>query len=85
MARFARPISVAPGPVHRRSSLVGGALPSERCLLISVADRAGGRYAEVLLLLALCPYVLYYALGGAMLSRSVMGGDKAGLSGPNDA
>ena len=28
----------------------------------------------------LCPYVLYYTLGGAILSRSVMGGDKAGLS-----
>lgn len=35
--------------------------------------------------LALCPYVLYYALGGAIFSSSAMGGDKAGLSGPNDA
>lgn len=39
----------------------------------------------MLLPLALCPYVLYYALGGAILSSSVMGGNKAGLSGPNDA
>lgn len=49
------------------------------------ADKAVVRYAEVLLPLNLCPYVLYYALGGAILSSSVMGGDKAGLSSPNDA
>lgn len=53
--------------------------------LRSFADKAGVWYAEVLLPLALCPYVLNYALGGAMLSSSVMGGDKAGLSSPNDA
>lgn len=49
------------------------------------ADKAGVWYAEVLQPLALCPYVLYYALGGAILGSKVMGGDKAGLSGPNDA
>ena len=54
---------------------------SPRCF----ADKAEVRYAEVRLPLALCPYVLYYALGGAMLSSSVVGGDKTLLSGPNDA
>lgn len=34
------------------------------------ADKARLWYAEVLLPLALCSYVLYYALGGAMLSSS---------------
>lgn len=54
---------------------------SPRCF----ADKAGVWYVEVLLPLGLCPYVLYYALGGAMLSSSVLGGNKAGLFGPNDA
>lgn len=49
------------------------------------ADRAGVWYAEELLPLALCSYVLYYALGGAMLSSSELGGDGVGLSDPNDA
>lgn len=53
--------------------------------LTSFADKAGVWYAEVLLPLALCPYVLSYALGGAILGSSLMEGDKAGLSSPNDA
>lgn len=48
-------------------------------LLRTFADKAGIWYAEVLLPLALYPYGLYYAIGGAILSSSVMGGDIAGL------
>lgn len=44
------------------------------------ADKASVWYAEVLLPLTLCPYVLYNAIGGAILSSAVMGRDKAGLS-----
>lgn len=46
----------------------------------SAADKASVWYAEVVLPLTLCPYVLYYAIGGAILSSSGMGRDKAGLS-----
>lgn len=46
----------------------------------STADTASVWYAEVLLPLTLCPYVLYYAIGGAILSSAVMGRDKADLS-----
>lgn len=51
----------------------------------SASDTASVWYAEVLLPLTLCPYVLYYAIGGAILSSTVMGRDKAGLLPPNDA
>lgn len=43
------------------------------------ADHTSVWYAEVLLPLTLCPYVLYNAIGGAILSSAVMGRDKAGL------
>lgn len=46
----------------------------------NAADKASVWYAEVLLPLTLCPYVLYYAIGGAILSSAGMGRDKAGLS-----
>lgn len=38
------------------------------------ADKAEVWYSEMLLPLALCPCVLYYTLGGAMLNSSVVGG-----------
>lgn len=44
------------------------------------ADKASVWYAEMLLPLTLCPYVLYYAIGGAILSSTVMRRDKTGLS-----
>lgn len=51
----------------------------------SATDKASVWYAAALLPLTLCPYVSYYAIGGAILGGAATERDKAGLSAPNDA